>query len=324
MFDAVDMLSIGPILNWARVNAYWLWSAGYVVVAVLLLWFASVIAVNWTTRFDPRLLVWRFKNRMFWFQQRRPIKEFESFIVEGKPGEGKTRFLAVRAVQAMRSGYRVYSNFTVRDRVTGQQTLPLGDWLEMFRASVDALENRRPTLFVIDEIHLWCGSRDFKVTPKWWLSLVAQHRHYHVGLLGSTQNLQRVEIVVRELVDQLVRIRNRTFLRIPLFMMERVDPATVDSDTGYALSKAVPYWMPWFGGYDTQELMSVERWQSDKAMEAEIKELTQRARAAADPGLIPAFSDERSARVGNSGDFSTPTKVEESRVGVIHNLGADE
>lgn len=238
---------------------------------------------------------WKHVEGLWWWQQSKPVVEFESEIVEGKPGEGKTRYLAWRAIKAMREGYVVASNFMVRDRLTGAQSIPIRNWIDVLRLTVEAVEQNIAIVFVIDELHLWADSRSFAKTPLWWRALMAQHRHYGIGILGSAQSLTRVELVLREIVSTLSRIRNRVFLRLPLFLIEKIDPSSVPvNENGladYKLAGGSWLWSPWYVGYSTQQSVDLECWDTDEAIDAEILDLTKRLSAALVPETVLSYVD---------------------------------
>lgn len=233
----------------------------------------------------------KWKHKLHWWRSVPPHSEFKTFFVEGKKGEGKTRYLARWAVRMMRRGFRVCANFTIRDRLNGTTSSRVAGWMDVLRESVYALENGVSTVFVIDEFHLWCDSRAWQRTPAWFRGWLAQSRHYGVGLCGSVQNFKTVDVRARQIVDELRRIRKVHLGRVPIYRMEEVVPETVD-DEKYGLEKPHLGFFRWWAGYDTRELIQVEEWESDDEIELEVKVLTDRAAELVAPGVIPAFVDE--------------------------------
>lgn len=239
---------------------------------------------------------WKYLNGYWWWQQSKPVVEFESEIVEGKPGEGKTRYLALRAIKAMRQGFIVASNFEVRDRLTGAKSIPIANWLDVLRLTVEAVERNTAIVFVIDELHLWADSRSFSKTPLWWRMLMAQHRHFGIGILGATQSLSRVEVVLREIVSTLSRIRNKVILRLPIFAIEKIDPSSVPINenglSNYELMSGYLFWQPWYVGYSTQQMIDLECWATDEEIDNEIELLTTRLLRALKPEHVQSFVDQ--------------------------------
>lgn len=254
-------------------------------------------------------LSWLWNQGYFWFQRKRPHKEFSTRVYEGLPGSGKTLFMVRDCIELMRRGVVVYSNVAIRDPLTGNETLPLGGWLDMLRASVDALaevyycelKGTRPrgVVFAFDEIHLAADARSWQSTPAWWLNLMAQRRHYGVGLIGTTQHADTVEKRLRMLIGRVVRVRpsgvRGLFDSVPLFVAQDVDMALVDVPGQDALGKPALTWIraDAFHGYSTQELMATLDFKelSDDESRAEVAELTRRARELAAPVFIEAFVD---------------------------------
>lgn len=251
----------------------------------------------------PRRAAWKWRERVYWFQQWKKPAEFPTWIVEAKRGQGKTRYMALEAVKDMRRGVRVASNFTVRDRLTGQESERADSWVDVLRLSVDALENGEPIKFYVDELHLWMDSRAFKLTPAWFRGWLAQSRHYGAGLCGSVQNLRRLEIVARELVDELLVVKKwnfRLFLLwgpfVPLHWLGTVDEDSIGTDemgdaTVYKFKGWRLWFARWWAGYDTRELIQVEPWCPDAELQKEVDELIERAAALVAPGLISAYAD---------------------------------
>lgn len=225
-----------------------------------------------------------------WWDRKIPDPGVRTMIFEGRPGEGKTLLLTREAVNLMRSGYDVASNYAIEDVVTGLRSERVVDWIDMFRQSVVALERGRPRVFVLSEIHLWAGSRDTQLTPRWWLALMALRRHYGIALLADTQSLTRVEIVLRELVDQVVQVRRPVWVRaaeaafkrpVPLRLIQNMDASELEAGRDHynALANAQPALIPWWAyhSYDTREMVRPEQYRKDDVIEAEIAGLTEMA-----------------------------------------------
>lgn len=245
---------------------------------------------------SPSMVRFLWRERLIWFLREPPVWEFSTRIYEGQPGSGKTLAMVRDAVELMRHGVVVYSNLQIVDRVSGQRSRPMDSWLGMLRATVDCLESGDRVVFAIDEIHLMCDARNWQLTPGWWLNLMAQRRHYGIGVLGTTQDVSTVEKRLRQLVGLLVRMRRlvrlptwlpgaRVLNRLAWFRFQEIDGRTISdaTPTGATVGAGYISWMPWyaFGGYDTRALMSSDDFAgyTDEAAAAEVAELTARARA---------------------------------------------
>ena len=242
---------------------------------------------------------WLWRQEFLWFLRAAPRKEWDTRIYEGLPGSGKTLLMVRDCCELMRQGVRVYANVQIRDPYSGCEALPLGGWLDMLRASVKTLEDGIPTMFAFDEIHLACDARSWQNTPAWWLNLMAQRRHYGVGLIGTTQNADAVEKRLRMLIGRIVRVRptilRKWWWRLPLFSTQDVDMSLVDVPDQDSVSAGALTWIGAHGfhGYSTSQLMATLDFSAltDDEATAEIAELTARAQAFASPGLIAAFGD---------------------------------
>ena len=258
-----------------------------------------------------RYVLWLYRQGMLWFQRKAPHREWSTRIYTGLPGSGKTLLMVRDCVQLLRSGVRVYSNLQIVDPLTGLRSEPLGGWLGMLEASVLALEESVAyelrgeippgVMFAFDEIHLAADARSWQNTPSWWLGMMAQRRHYGVGLIGTTQDITTVEKRLRLLVGRVVTVRptalRRFFGRLPLFALQDVDLSLVDvveSDSGIGR-----WFWSWVGpeafhGYSTRELMASLDFADLKDDEAKerVRELTERAIALVRPGEFAVFASD--------------------------------
>jgi len=237
---------------------------------------------------------------MLWFQRKKPAVEWDTRIYAGLPGSGKTLFMVRDCIQLLRQGVRVYANMKIRDPLTGRESLPLCGWLDMLRASVLCLEDNIPTVFAFDEIHLAADARQWASTPVWWLNLMAQRRHFGVGLIGTTQDPGQVEKRLRLLIGRVVSVRpsalRRLWGRLPLFSVQEVDMALIDVPEADSGSGA--WFFTWvkadaFHGYSTRELMASLDFAElkDEEAKAEVRLLTERAIMLAGVDILPSFAD---------------------------------
>lgn len=236
------------------------------------------------------------EHGLHWLARRRPVQTFETRLYVGRAGSGKTLFATRDAIKLMRQGVQVVANYRVWDRISGRRSTGIESWNDFLAWSVWALRNGKPVVFVIDEIHLWAPSRFYEKSPAWFLGLLAQHRHYGVGIIGTTQNLARCEIVLRELVYNIVFVRphplrfrwtfrwpkSLTGLDMPWFQFVACDPLAMGGEYSAPPARAAyrSSWVPWwvFAGYSTKELMAVNEWGDDEETRKEIAALTEEAR----------------------------------------------
>jgi hypothetical protein len=241
---------------------------------------------------------WLWKNRQWWFNRPLPPAEYDTVIFTGLPGFGKTTFGTDYVVRYMRAGVRVYSNIMMRDNYSGQTAIPVHTWLDVMRASVEALEDGVTCMIYLAEINTMCDAYDWQSTPRWWTEMMQQRRHMGLGLMGDTQNLAQVNIRLRNLIGRVVEVRP-TWLR----RLWRRWPAFVVRDINILTSDDPKEWMPegkvhrvWqyshaFHGHSTWELLSAQDFGAldSPASQAEIEKLRQRAIALNKSGILPSF-----------------------------------
>lgn len=280
---------------------------------------------------------WLYRQEYFWFQRKAPHREFQTRIYEGLPGSGKTVFMVRDCIELMREGVIVYSNVAMRDPLTGRSARPLGGWLDMLRASVDTLRMVRDcedrgevapgVVFAFDEIHLAADARAWAKTPAWWLNLMAQRRHYGIGLMGTTQNAETIEKRLRLLIGCVRRVRpmflRRVWWRLPLFTSQDVDMALIDIPGEEALGASSISWVKAHGfhGFSTRELMASLDFAdlTDDETAAEIRALTAEARTLATPADIPALYDPEWAEAPDGVVFESGVNAD----GEFHRPDAD-
>lgn len=246
-------------------------------------------------------LRWLWRQRGLWFQRARPVFEAPIQIAEGKRGEGKSRWIAWKAIPYLRrdtiGGRRVTvaANFRLRDPLTGRRAVEIKSWVDAFGLAVRALERGEILILCVDELHEWAGARDFRKTAGWWRWLMSQSRKFGIGFFGATQSLKDVEIFLRRRTDRLIRIRRVDLWRAPLFRLEDVDPESVDSDEDY---RVIGGELKWFRahaylGSATQEFVSSVETREEKGEDRKIAELQRRARAVSrEICSLPALPDE--------------------------------
>jgi len=244
-----------------------------------------------------RYLIWLVRMRYVWFLRRPLPGEFQTRIYEGLPGSGKTLLMVRDAVTLMRSGVRVCSNLRIRDIYSGSESERCATWIEMLEWSVQTLRDGVPTVFCLDEIHLMCDSREWKSTPSWWRNLMAQRRHFGIGIIGTTQDLSQVEKRLRTLVKHLIRVRRVRLWKLPVYRTSMLDPSTVDNPAGAAtpIGSSRWEWVPAhaFHSYSTREVMKSEDMSlySDDALADRIASLSDEAFDRLSLPDLPAFSD---------------------------------
>jgi hypothetical protein len=252
------------------------------------------------------------REGLMWYQ--RPDVQYEAplTIYTGRRRQGKTLLTARDTVVALRQGLRVGSSTRLVDRATGRSTEPLVNWVSILRFMVECVEERTPGLVVMDELHMKLHSRLWargKGENDWVLGLMAQWGHFGVGLLGNAHSLDRMDVIVRELVDVEIKVEKLMpqipFVRrrLPILRTLSVDPlekleAEEVEDLQGKVKKRPPrghlVFVPWwaFAAYNTRELVPFSGFDAIGDAD-EVPELFERAQRAilAQYGEVVCFSD---------------------------------
>lgn len=260
---------------------------------------------------------WLWRQRQWWFLRPLP-PEWDTVIFTGFRGAGKSTFGADLCVNYMRAGIQVYSNMYVRDNFTGQEARPVLTWLDVLRASVEALEDKDPAIIYLAEIQLMCDARRWQDTMKeapWWSEMMQQARHMGITIMGDTQHLSQVEKRLRMLIGRVVYVEpaplRRLWRRWPRFTTQDVD-LQVNDDPGQWLppGKRRTVWLKShaFHGHSTWELLAGRDFGefTEPDVIAEIESLRQRALACNAIAHLPSYADDRPADRGTEGFFPRP------------------
>ena len=147
--------------------------------------------------------------------------------VVGKPGTGKTYFLLKKAVKALRSGRDVYSNFWIdfdklrKLRLLGKKSGGLFYWHD-----IADLINIKQGLILMDECQIWFNSRKWQTLDERAQYKLQQHRKHGLDILGASQNLKRIDSVMRELINEVYEVKRLgRFFLVKTFEVEDIDKA---------------------------------------------------------------------------------------------------
>jgi len=125
-------------------------------------------------------------------------------IITGKPGSGKSYFLAkkIKELLALQKQVYVPSYFKVKYE---------GDNLHYFTDLKEIQRVQDATIF-IDEAQIFFNCRQWEILDPIFQYKLQQHRHHRVDIWGAVQNIKRLDVVVRELVHHYYEVRNLGFL----------------------------------------------------------------------------------------------------------------
>lgn len=140
----------------------------------------------------------------------------------GRPGTGKTYCLTRNVLKYLKQGYQVYSNYYIES-----DSPNLHFWKrpeDLFKIS--------DGIIAMDEAHVYFNSRKWKDLPEEFLRLLAQHRKKGLHIEGTVQHVNRLDVVMRELIDYWY-----TYASIPFFFARYEFDLDQDKQKKYILSK---------------------------------------------------------------------------------------
>lgn len=167
------------------------------------------------------------------------------YCLVGRPGTGKTYSLVKIAYDAVLSGRNVYTNFHIdftellrkrRKRFLAiKKLIPfrfLDNWflkklnfgrVEIWKELSD-FTFLREGLILMDEAQIYINSREYKSLPPSVQYKFQQHRKHGLDLYLAVQNVKRIDIVARELVNSVFEFRRVG----KLFVMSEYDIEEID------------------------------------------------------------------------------------------------
>ncbi len=146
-------------------------------------------------------------------------------IIMGRPGIGKTTYLALMAKKSLKSKIPVYSNVDI----AGCHILSVKEDLMKYHIE--------EALVIIDEAGKEFNARDFRKFTDKLYEFFTLHRHYKLRVLLAVQFWDRLDIVIRELVQKIYILQpsiiGRWFVKIQEVGVE----ITVDDETHTIIEK---------------------------------------------------------------------------------------
>lgn len=141
----------------------------------------------------------------------------------GLPGSGKSTYLAKLARKAQKKGIKVYSNFYI----SGCYQLDFDDL---------GIHDYSDCLILIDEISLFCDSRNWKNFSKELVYFFTNHRHYGVSIVYASQSYRDCDVKVRNCTDSLYYIKYGLFGFSTVRSIDKVFCIDDEITEGYSLS----------------------------------------------------------------------------------------
>ncbi len=118
-------------------------------------------------------------------------------IITGKPGSGKTYFLAKKGKEFLEQGLQVYSNFWLNYK--GKNLTYYKDFAELM-----SIKNG---IILMDEAQIYLNARFWDKLPAGFQYKLQQHRKHGLSIWGASQSINRLDIILRELVNHYYEIR---------------------------------------------------------------------------------------------------------------------
>lgn len=188
----------------------------------------------------------------------------------GLPGSGKSTYLTYLARRELRRIQRGKSRFK---RVLSNSEIS-GTYLISFKDI--GMYDTSDSLILIDEATLECDSRDYKNFTKESKYGFLMHRHYNTDIWIASQQYDGVDKKVRDIVTNMLYIRNLGFgishlVKIPMRILIPADTGEIKQ--GYVMPKLLerlfmsygaakwlfrPMYYKFFDSYERKELVVKE------------------------------------------------------------------
>lgn len=162
-------------------------------------------------------------------------------IVMGKPGAGKSTYLAYKSAKAMKEGRNVYSNVFI-------------DGAYKFNIQDLGKYNIESALVIIDEAGFEFNARDFKKFTGDLYRFFTMHRHYDLDIILAVQFWDRLDIVIRELTQQITVIKpfiiNKWFMsskdiKVSIAIDENTKQIIEEYSWKFLSYRIIPRWKYW-------------------------------------------------------------------------------
>lgn len=112
-------------------------------------------------------------------------------ILTGRPGTGKTAILTAKALEWLKQGREIWSNYKIEWNGTNLH----------YYQKVDELVNVKQGIILMDEVHIYFNSRNWENLDERLQYKLQQHRKQGLDIWGTAQNIKRIDVIMRELVS---------------------------------------------------------------------------------------------------------------------------
>lgn len=125
-------------------------------------------------------------------------------VIEGLAGSGKTWFAVRLAKKEWLKGRKIFPNFPLWFDTTGY----IKRW-----HNLDETFNLTEGVLIIDESQKFLDARRWHSLPMTFTEKIAMHRHHHLDIITTTQDLGHIDIRMRQNVHELYKCQ--TIFRFP-------------------------------------------------------------------------------------------------------------
>lgn len=129
----------------------------------------------------------------------------------GRPGTGKTYSLTKNILKYLKKGEKVFCNYKLFPNELEKEKYYIEKNLLIYWKNPHDILNIKSGIVAMDEAHVYFNSRKWKDLPEEFLRLLAQHRKKGLHIEGTVQHINRIDIVMRELVDYWYTYVSRPF-----------------------------------------------------------------------------------------------------------------
>lgn len=133
-------------------------------------------------------------------------------VITGLTGSGKTWFMARLMLKEWKAGTAIYTNFPVYFPNNNDHVFRWNTLSEIYHIKNGTV--------AIDEGQKLFDARMWSMLPQVFAEKIAQHRHHHVDIITTTQDLGHIDVRVRNNIHELFNCK--TIFRFP--KNDRVKP----------------------------------------------------------------------------------------------------
>jgi len=113
-------------------------------------------------------------------------------IIAGLPGAGKTAYLSKLVQKFLKEGETIYS----------YKLLKFKNPAVKYFNEIFEIKKIRQAIIILDEAQIWFNSRTWERLDPGLQYALQQHRHMGVDIYGAVQHVNRLDAIMRELVQE--------------------------------------------------------------------------------------------------------------------------